>query len=314
MDHVDNEGTTALMWACYNNIEKVSLELLKYPDKCKIDQIDDDGNTALIFACEKGADVVAIELLKYHNRCKLNQVDSEGNTALIWSCFNNKSHIALELLKYPNKCNIDHVNIHDNTAFIWALRNEMFTVVVELLKYSNKCTIDKIYDGICYTKLLIFACDHKMESLAMKLLEYPDRCNFSQVSYSGCTALMAARNNKMYDVALTILNNRGSKKMSKYCFSQISEILHEAGSKSFGMYDSSEFKIRQKELDAIEERIKKLSKDGECLMCCEITPHNIFLTKCKHVLCVCDMCVSMLDKKCPLCKTTSSIITGCFTV
>jgi hypothetical protein len=80
------------------------------------------------------------------------------------------------------------------------------------------------------------------------------------------------------------------------------------------MPDTGDIKILPKGLSEIEERIKKLERDKECLMCCKETSHNIFMVECRHMLCVCDACTNMLDKQCPICRTSSSIITKCFVV
>lgn len=36
--------------------------------------------------------------------------------------------------------------------------------------------------------------------------------------------------------------------------------------------------------------------------------------KCKHMLCVCQMCVNKMKKECPLCREPTEIISGCFSV
>jgi hypothetical protein len=64
----------------------------------------------------------------------------------------------------------------------------------------------------------------------------------------------------------------------------------------------------------IDKKIKKLAKNGECIICFENTNNNIFLVKCKHVLHLCNDCSTTINNKCPICMIPSEIISGCYYV
>ena len=63
-------------------MEKVALEILKYPDKCKLNHVDDIGNTALILACNNYMNKAALEIFKYPDKCNLYHINKYGDTAL----------------------------------------------------------------------------------------------------------------------------------------------------------------------------------------------------------------------------------------
>ena len=75
------------------NLKGVVLELLKHLDKCKINQVNNNGETALIWACCNNMKEVALELLKHPDECKIDQVTNNGNTALILAHKNNMTYV-----------------------------------------------------------------------------------------------------------------------------------------------------------------------------------------------------------------------------
>jgi hypothetical protein len=223
-------------------MKEVALELLKYPDQCKLDQVNIYDNTALIYACGRKMTKVALELLKYPDKCKLDQVNKKKNTALILACYKNIEEVALELLKYNEMCAITHVNDYGNTALFYAQKNNM------------KDVIDKIYTYIdIYSALQ--------------------------------------------------LKNEQKQLLDQYFNKKISQ-----------MSNSEEIQKQYNNLNDMMEKINKLSKNGGCMVCFEETQHNTVFVKCKHVLCVCSECCSVLEKKCPICRIDTEIITECFVI
>jgi hypothetical protein len=80
------------------------------------------------------------------------------------------------------------------------------------------------------------------------------------------------------------------------------------------LLSQEEIEKRHANIDMIENKIKNLAKNGECIMCYENTNNNIFVVKCKHVLHLCDDCSTIINNKCPICMIPSEIISGCFCV
>jgi ankyrin repeat protein len=280
---VDEAYFTPLIWACLNKMSEVALELLiKCKDKCKLDQVTDRGDTALIWACCNKMSDVVLELLKYPDKCKLDHVDNEGNTSLIYICFNKMSEVALELLKYSDKCKLDHVTHLGDTALIIACRNKMSEVALELL---NKC---------------------------------PDTCKLNHTNNYGETALNLAYKYNLQDVITAINDNidiidtldidqTKKNEIYRYIKRQTTEHIKK-------LLSPEEIEQRYARVDMIENKIKNLAKNGECIMCYENTNNNIFVVKCKHVLHLCNDCSSTINNKCPVCMIPSEIISGCFCV
>jgi len=48
-EQINNDGNTALIYACYNNMYNVALKLIETGNS-RTDHIDDDNNTALTYA------------------------------------------------------------------------------------------------------------------------------------------------------------------------------------------------------------------------------------------------------------------------
>ena len=57
------------MLACKNNIEEVALQIIEYPNKCKLDYIDEYGSTLLMCAIMCKMKNVALKMLEYPNKC-----------------------------------------------------------------------------------------------------------------------------------------------------------------------------------------------------------------------------------------------------
>jgi hypothetical protein len=157
-----------------------------------------------------------------------------------------------------------------------------------------------------------------MSDVALKLLEYPDRCNIHNKNSRGETALSFAYINKLQDIIDAIygcsnvddilrLTDYEKHTLNYYVKRQTSEQVNK-------LLSPEEIEKRYAHIDMIENKIKNLAKNGECIMCYDNTNHNIFLVKCKHMLHMCNDCSSIINNKCPICMIPSEIISGCFCV
>jgi hypothetical protein len=127
-------------------MKEVALEMLKHPDKCKLDHVNEHGNTALILACYNNMKEVALEILKHPDKCKLDKVNKYGNTALILACKKEMTEVASALLKYNKMCSITHIDENCNTALFYAQKNNMTNVIDTFYKYVD------IYSALQLTK------------------------------------------------------------------------------------------------------------------------------------------------------------------
>ena len=307
----------SLLDLCWDGNSEGALNLLlEHPEICKIGCVDMNGNTSLILACAKGMKEVALELLKYPNECKIGHVGHSSGTALIYACSKGMKEVALELLKYPNECKIDQVTEYGDTALVWACAKSMKEVALELLKYPSECKIDHVNTN-GYTAL-VWACAKSMKEVAFELLKYPNECKIDHVNAKGNTALSYAYKNNMPEVASIIENYADVGEMLKLSQRQKIFLQKYINRKTAGEFNKlpnkEEIQERQKGLNDIEDKVKKISKDGTCLVCLGKTNNNTIFIKCKHVLHICDECMYVVDKKCPVCATTSEFITGCFII
>jgi ankyrin repeat protein len=216
------------------------------------------------------------------------------------------------MLKYPEKCKLDHCAKYDGTALILACKKGMTDVALEMLKHPYKCKLDQVnrYGNTA----LIFACKNEMTDVALELLKYHDMCAINHINKRGNNALFYAQQNNMIDVidifctyvdinSELLLKNKQKELLDRYINKKISQI-----------YNKEEMQQQYDKLNDMLNKINKVSKCGGCIICLEDTHKNTVFVKCKHILCVCSECCSILDKKCPICKVDTPIITECFII
>jgi len=85
----DNEGNTALIFAVFQGLSKVSKLLIKKMDSKGLNIQDDDGETALIYAIKKGLVSLCKRLIPRMSEEAINAKDNkDGNTALHFAALN----------------------------------------------------------------------------------------------------------------------------------------------------------------------------------------------------------------------------------
>jgi len=252
---------------------------LKHHDICKLGHVNTHGNTALILACREGMNDVALEMLKHNDICKLDHVNTHGNTALILACEKGTNDVALEMLKHHDICKLGHVNTYGNTA-------------------------------------LILACEKGMNDVALEMLKHREKCKLDQVNKYGNTALiMAQRNNMVRTVNMILSYTEFIKKLELTPIQTVNIEQHidmRLNEKINQLYSNEEIKQILSGLDNIKYQIRKISKCGTCVMCLDITNNNTVFIECKHILNICEECIHITQKKCPVCIKPSEIITGCY--
>jgi ankyrin repeat protein len=139
VDEIDENGNTALIWACSNSMSYVATLLITiFGDKCNPQQVNSNGVTALILACYNSmADVAILLITTFGDKCNPQQVDDDGVTALLLACENSMSDVATLLITtFGDKCNLQPVNPYCKIALSLASKNKMNDVVVLLKQYS----------------------------------------------------------------------------------------------------------------------------------------------------------------------------------
>lgn len=131
---IDTTGTSALIYACKNNMEDVALRLIK--NNADVNVINKQGHTALLWACGKKMSSVALKLI---SKCTKNVIEQAtntfGETPLLVACQNQMNDVALEMIKKSD--NISYVTNEGQTAFQWAVHNEMTQVIHAMLNHDD---------------------------------------------------------------------------------------------------------------------------------------------------------------------------------
>ena len=101
-------------------------------NKDYVNLVDEDGMTALMWACING-NIEVVKLL-LENGADVNLVEKYSYNALICACFNGYTEIVKLLLEY--NADVNMVNKWGMTALMWAEQNES-TEIIELLNKHN---------------------------------------------------------------------------------------------------------------------------------------------------------------------------------
>lgn len=140
-DHVNDKGSTALMYACRKRLSRVALYLInRFGDSCLPAQYNKNGHTALTLACYSGLSDVALRLIqRFGESCLPSQVSDSGNTALMYACQRRLSSVALMLIdKFGVSCLPEQINKFGHTALNYASRANIGGDVVSLLTDFSK--------------------------------------------------------------------------------------------------------------------------------------------------------------------------------
>jgi nucleoside diphosphate kinase len=175
LGQINEDGDTALLLACSNDMNEVALKLTDYKvDQVNPGQINKDGDTALIWACFNKMDEVALELIKFGDKVNPGQI-SDDQTALLLACRNNMTDVALLLItEFGDKVNPGQINNSDNTALLLACRNKMTEVALELItKFGDKVNPGqiKIISKNNIETALICACRNNMPDVILELFK-----------------------------------------------------------------------------------------------------------------------------------------------
>ncbi len=211
IEYIDELNTTTLMWACNNNIPDLAIKLIK-TGKIDLDKVDNEGSTALIYACQEDENMlkVVLELLKYEN-INLNQQNSGGNTAFMLVCYEEYFEKAAYEMLNRKDLDINLKNDNDYTALLISTFTKNENLAIAILKTGKALVniLDKSKDTVLY-----FATKNNLYELSY-LLVNNHKCLPEQINDKGDQALIWACSNDMDDIALKILENKNVKPFEK---------------------------------------------------------------------------------------------------
>ena len=321
--------------ACVNNMAEVALNILKYPDECKLDQIDSHGNTALILACSEGITSVALEILKHPDKCGIDCINKMGDTALIQACYTQMIEVVLVLLKYSTKDTLNRMNEKGDTALIIMTMAKMESCITSISQHDEYSsdkgiiavrpseTIDTflhlIQTNLKEREIAIIARENelKLREDTLNIVDAKIKTKLDSAYAEIKTKLDAHIKQKEVLVAIreACVEQKEADIAIREEYIKIQKEHNETQKKQLDLEEN----ILSMELVVLNEEkihlatIKKQLNTHECLICFENTSNNIFLPKCNHILHMCNMCEAAINKICPLCRAESKSFIKCYT-
>lgn len=163
INQADNEGDTALIYACScGYIKLVKFLIENFKDSIDINQVNNEGNNAFMLACffdensiyaEPHLEIVKILIENFRESINIYQVNEDGNNALMLACDfeddydDNKHHkniIKLIMENYSKVININQTNKKGQNALNVAVENDNGDMAKFLMKnYGHLINIDK---------------------------------------------------------------------------------------------------------------------------------------------------------------------------
>ena len=194
----DENGSTPLIWASFENHIKVVAELLKINSYIDAKNKDETGGyTALMIASAYGRVEIAKMLLDNH--ANVNIKDAEGATAIILASM--RGHFNIVKLLLENGANINDKDNDGNTAILWACMKGHFNIV-ELLLENGANIDDEDNDG---DTAIIWACIKGHFNIVELLLE--NGANINVKDNDGDTAILWACKKGYFNIVELLLNN-----------------------------------------------------------------------------------------------------------
>jgi len=136
------KNDNALIWACYNNMIDVIIEILKKNiNEENMNLMDKNGYSAIYWICYKNIKLpeeTFNKILKLSS-IVINKTTLRHETVLMWACYNNMTNETLKIIEIMDKKVIKYMDDRGYTAFYYAY------------KYNNKEIMNKILKKIDIT-------------------------------------------------------------------------------------------------------------------------------------------------------------------
>ena len=206
LNHTDNAGRTALMWASINGHEGVARLLLE--KKADVNKKDPSGKTALMRASSNGHEGVARLLLE--KKADVNKKDPSGRTALYYGVI--YGHGAMARLLLEKRANVDIKNKNGKTVLNFAVKIGHEPMVRLFLTYGANIETRDIYDKTP----LYRAAQNGHENVVRVLLESGADINARNGFLENTTALHKAAAEGLETVVQLLLEKGGDLKLKDY--------------------------------------------------------------------------------------------------
>jgi len=299
------------------------LKILEHPSECGLDISLDTGVThgrhCLDIAIHMKKYRTVSKLLEYPISCQLNTPSEEaGETVFFRACKWSTSEIAMKILQVGVQDIQCHANRYGIYPLMLACSRGMSELALSILNYTNM-GIDSA-GVLTDTTCLISACKYCTEEVVLKLLENHEKCRVNQRCASH-TAFTIAYDMKFTRVAELLLKHYPIDELlgfstsmcsiiEKYTVTQLTDFVENLPNKEYIKENMALF-------DTINNSVSRSASVKNCLLCGEDQKSNTVYIKCKHIINMCVTCANKLyigDNKCPVCRTSSKIITDVYIV
>ncbi|ORX42837.1 ankyrin [Piromyces finnis] len=163
INHQDDNGNTALLYACKLNNKKIIELLLK--NGANTNLVNVKNKSPLMYSCKNGNKSCVDILLQYHAKLDIES-NSSGKTAFKYACGSGKLPVIKTLIQHKAINNKRHYS----DAFNYAPQNEFFDDVYHLLQsYTEICLNDYNYtlsEENCKDPLIIVSYKNSMELIS----------------------------------------------------------------------------------------------------------------------------------------------------
>ena len=168
----DEDGATALMWACFNGHKGVVKLLLKHSERIELNASTNSGWTAFMEACHDGhKDVVQLLLDHSDSNIDLNARIHAHMAFYMLRNFDEPEDAGQLILDHPNMFGMNTGVIDGFTAFMIACSKGHKDVVQLLMDHSERIDLNARNTG--WTAFTM-ACLFKRKDVVKLLLEYPE--------------------------------------------------------------------------------------------------------------------------------------------
>lgn len=135
LNFADQDGNTALLYACQYNRSDIIKELLN----CNLDHRNKKGVNIFDVLINNGSDIL-MDLIK-NKKYNSESVDSDGDNILLLACRQKRTDIAFELIKNGD-CSYDMVDVFGKNVMNYAKENKM-TDVIEMLEQIKNSLLEQ---------------------------------------------------------------------------------------------------------------------------------------------------------------------------
>lgn len=305
INHVNKRRYTALIHATQECCEDTSIELIKIGSD--INYADDDGTTCLYWACSNKM-ILTVNMLLDAGITGTDNIESDtGYTALTLLCVlcrnttNQQEKDTIIKLIYKMENNLDAVSHRNNNSALLCLCNlETKNIAILLLcKILSQESISETFITHMGSKILRKAHENECNEIVKWVLNY--NCNLLKYDIDLIKPIIADHQDIRFNFTdPQIINKLAQQEMCQYVNER--EMLKFNIINDDRVLEALISNTSFEELERQMEKIKISNANKECLFCCNSTNTKYLFSRCNHIFCADENCISRTHGKCPVCR------------